>query len=98
MVNVVEGGKTPQLSAAEYEAMGFKLAIFPGTCLKTAAWAMRRAMRELRATGTSVGLADTMFTFDERQALTGLPEILALESHYLRPLEETQDGLLSQGR
>jgi 2-methylisocitrate lyase-like PEP mutase family enzyme len=88
MVNVVEGGKTPQLSTAEYEAMGYKLVIFPGTCLKTAAWAMRRAMRELYATGTTLGLAETMLTFDERQALTGLPEILALEAHYLRSLED----------
>jgi hypothetical protein len=50
-------------------------------------------MQELLATGTSTGLADTMLTFDERQALTGLPEILAIESHYLRPLDEPQDAL-----
>jgi 2-methylisocitrate lyase-like PEP mutase family enzyme len=30
MANMVEGGKTPLLSAAELEAMGFALVIFPG--------------------------------------------------------------------
>jgi len=29
-------------------------------------------------------LQDRMLTFDERQPLTGLPEILALEERYLR--------------
>ena len=30
MANMVEGGKTPPLSAAELEAIGFALVIFPG--------------------------------------------------------------------
>src|SRR5215831_11420152 len=37
MANMVEGGKTPVLPAAELEAIGFALVIFPGGIVRTLA-------------------------------------------------------------
>ena len=37
MANMVEGGKTPPLSAAELEALGFALVIFPGGIVRALA-------------------------------------------------------------
>ena len=34
MANMVEGGKTPTLPAAELEAIGFALVIFPGAIVR----------------------------------------------------------------
>lgn len=55
LANMVEGGRTPFLSAAELEGMGFKVALFPGTGFLTAAQALRDGYAHLQRAGTSVG-------------------------------------------
>ena len=50
LLNVVWGGKTPDLDLREAEAMGFKLAIVPGLLLKAAIGACDAALAELRDT------------------------------------------------
>lgn len=69
LVNVVEGGRTPQLSAVEHQDMGFAVALYANTALRLAVRAVREGMAELRATGTSAGLATRLLTWDDRQAL-----------------------------
>lgn len=82
LVNMVEGGRTPLLGAAELGAMGFRIVLFANTAMRIGARAVRDAFAELRATGDSRGLQDRMLSWDERQALVGLPEIEALEARY----------------
>jgi len=79
LVNVVEGGKTPQLSAAEYEAMGFKVALFANTALRAAARAVQDAMAVLRREGSTASLADRIVPWAERQRLVDLDGYLALD-------------------
>jgi 2-methylisocitrate lyase-like PEP mutase family enzyme len=50
LLNVVWGGKTPNLDLREAAAMGFKLAIVPGLLLKAAIGACDDALAELKAT------------------------------------------------
>ena len=83
LVNVVEGGETPELALREYEELGFKIAIYPGTCLKIAGYAMGVGMRQFMATGSTVSLHAHMLSFSERQALTDLEDIRELEKVYL---------------
>ena len=77
MANMVEGGKTPMLSAAELEALGFSLVIFPGGIVralaKTAAEYLRLARRPRHA---HEPFRDRMFDFDELNGLIGTPEML----------------------
>jgi 2-methylisocitrate lyase-like PEP mutase family enzyme len=47
LVNLLEGGKTPVLPAAELEALGFKLAAYPLTLLNASVVAMQRALAAL---------------------------------------------------
>ncbi len=82
LVNLVEGGRTPLLGAAELGAMGFRIVLFANTAMRIGARAVRDAFAELRATGDSRGLQDRMLSWDERQALVGLPEVEALEARY----------------
>ena len=41
LANMVEGGRTPFLSARELQDLGYKVALFPGTGFLTAAKALR---------------------------------------------------------
>ena len=84
LVNIVEGGSTPELTLNDYETLGFKIAIYPGTCLKVAGHAMVAAMTEFMTAGTTVGLRNRMLSFDERQSLTDLALVRAREAKYLQ--------------
>ncbi|HEU0235842.1 MAG TPA: oxaloacetate decarboxylase [Candidatus Limnocylindrales bacterium] len=82
VANMVEGGRTPLLSAAELAALGYAVVLFANTALRVAAWAVRDALGELRRTGDARPLMDRMLSWDERQALVGLDEIEALDARY----------------
>jgi 2-methylisocitrate lyase-like PEP mutase family enzyme len=82
LVNIVEGGRTPHLGAAELGVMGYRIVLFANTALRIAARAARDALQVLRATGDSRSLLVSMLTWNERQALVGLPEIERLEERY----------------
>jgi 2-methylisocitrate lyase-like PEP mutase family enzyme len=82
LINMVEGGRTPLLGATELGAMGYRIVLFANTAMRVGALAVRDAFTELRATGDSRGLQDRMLSWDDRQALVGLPEIEALEARY----------------
>lgn len=69
LVNVVEGGRTPQLPADDYESMGFAVALYANTALRLAVLAVREGMDELRRTGTSAGLTNRLLPWEDRQRL-----------------------------
>jgi 2-methylisocitrate lyase-like PEP mutase family enzyme len=50
LLNVVRGGKTPDLDLEEAEAMGYKLAIVPGLLIKNVIGICDRMLAELKAT------------------------------------------------
>jgi 2-methylisocitrate lyase-like PEP mutase family enzyme len=74
VVNVVEGGKTPQLPAEEYEAMGFRVALYANLALRMAGAAVERAFQTLHDQGTSESLVGEMWSWDRRQSTVRLPE------------------------
>jgi methylisocitrate lyase len=79
LANMVEGGKTPLLSAAELEALGYRIVIFANAALRVAAKAVQDAMRVLREQGTTAPLLDQMLAWDERQRLVDLPRYQDLD-------------------
>src|SRR6516165_1879 len=50
LLNVVRGGKTPNLDLREAEAMGYKLAIVPGLLIKSVVGICDKMLSELKAT------------------------------------------------
>jgi 2-methylisocitrate lyase-like PEP mutase family enzyme len=89
MANMVEGGKTPVLSAAELESMGFGLVIFPGGIVRALARMAREYYASLAAGGTSEPFRSRMLDFTGLNELIGTPEMLALGRRYdsrARPL------------
>jgi len=62
VANMTEFGKTPYLSVAEFEAMGYRLVLFPVTALRVAAKAIEQMLHELKTLGTQRGLLGSMQT------------------------------------
>jgi 2-methylisocitrate lyase-like PEP mutase family enzyme len=82
LANMVEGGKTPVQSAAELQARGFRIAIFPGGTARAVAHALQGYYASLQAHGTTAPWRDRMLDFDGLNALIGTPELLAAGRRY----------------
>jgi len=82
LANMVEGGKTPVLSAAELGARGFRIVIFPGGTARAVAYALQRYFGSLRSHGTTAPLRAEMLDFEQLNAALGTPALLALAAQY----------------
>ena len=82
MANMVEGGKTPMMSASELEALGFSLVIFPGGIVRTLAKTAVDYYASLAAHGTTQPFRDRMFDFDTLNVLLGTPEMIEHGKRY----------------
>jgi 2-methylisocitrate lyase-like PEP mutase family enzyme len=82
MANMVEVGKTPPLNAAELEAIGFSLVIFPGAIVRVLARAADEFYATLAAKGTSESFQDRMYDFTAFNDVIGTPEMIALGKQY----------------
>jgi carboxyvinyl-carboxyphosphonate phosphorylmutase len=86
--NMVEGGRTPIMSAKELEEIGYAVATFPLSALYAMAWAVRWVMDELSNSGTTKGCFERMTLFGEFNQLVGLQGIRDVEAYYYRDLLE----------
>lgn len=82
VANMVERGRTPVLSRAELESIGYKLAIFPVTALLAAVQAMANVYGEFKATGSSAATAQPLIDFAELTRLMGFEDVWAFEKRY----------------
>jgi 2-methylisocitrate lyase-like PEP mutase family enzyme len=82
MANMVEGGKTPPLSAAELQAIGFALVIFPGGIVRALGQMATDYYASLAAHGTTEPFRTRMLDFDGLNRLIGTPEMIALGKQY----------------
>ena len=82
VVNVVIGGKTPTLTAAEFAAMGFGLVLYANAALQGALRGMTQALQTLHSVGKLEESSGLVATFAERQALVRKDEFDALERRY----------------
>ena len=89
LVNVVEGGATPQLPLHEYADLGFAVVLYANTAMRLAAEAVRRGAVRLLRDGDSLGLADRILPWDERQRLVRRDEYEALAARLQREPGET---------
>jgi 2-methylisocitrate lyase-like PEP mutase family enzyme len=81
-VNLIEGGRTPLCSLEELAEMGFHSIGFVLSGLYAAARALERTYAEVRARGTTEGLADALMPFEEFNALVGLESRYAEDERY----------------
>jgi 2,3-dimethylmalate lyase len=84
LMNRGGGGKTPALSVAELERMGFQIVIFPGDLQRAAGKAMIEILNILKKTGNTDSAQAMMMSFYERFEILGLSRFRKLESLYSR--------------
>lgn len=82
LANMVEKGRTPLLTAAELQALGYRLVIFPGALTRFFARAGLDFLAKLKNEGSTTSQLDRMLGFDELNALLGLPEIQELDRQF----------------
>ncbi len=82
VANMVEGGTTPILPLEELGEMGFSIVLYANAALRSAQRAVTLAFAELRASGISTNLLDSMATWDERQDAVDKSRYDELEARY----------------
>jgi 2-methylisocitrate lyase-like PEP mutase family enzyme len=82
MANMVEGGKTPALSAAELQELGYSFVIFPGGTVRRVIHALTEYYASLAEHGSNAPMRERMLQFDELQEVVGTAEMLALGQRY----------------
>jgi methylisocitrate lyase len=90
LANMTEFGKTPYLSATEFEALGFDVVIFPMMAFRLMLGAVDHGLAQLAATGTQEGLLDRMKTRAELYDLIDYPSWTELERRYVGLDEDGQ--------
>lgn len=75
LANMVEGGRTPLFPVKDLEAMGYRVAIFPGAASRVIAFAVNALMTHLREHGGTADYMDHMYDFDHLNELLELDAI-----------------------
>ena len=82
LANMVEGGATPVQGAADLEALGYSIVIFPGGIVRALAKTAEDYYQSLHAHGSNRPFADRMHDFDGLNAKIGTDEMLKLGKRY----------------
>ena len=81
LANMVEGGRTPYLTAQELQDLGYRLVVFPVSTLYAAMQSVLDILGELKATGTVDLSSGKMVNFTQFNDLIGLPQERRLEEN-----------------
>ncbi len=82
LANMVEGGRTPVLSQAELEEIGYKIAIFPALGFLAAGAALEAVYAALRRSGSSMGAGVPLYDFQAFSELMGFGAVAEFERRY----------------
>jgi len=82
MANMVEGGKTPSLTARELQELGFALVIFPGGIVRALAKNAADYYASLAQHGSTEAFRSRMHDFESLNAVIGTPDMLARGKRY----------------
>ncbi|MGA8515547.1 MAG: isocitrate lyase/PEP mutase family protein [Burkholderiaceae bacterium] len=82
IANMVEKGRTPVLTRAELESIGYKIAIFPVTALLSAVQAMQNVYTQFKQTGSSAGGTQPLYDFADLTQLMGFEDVWEFDKRY----------------
>lgn len=93
LMNVVPGGKSPELSAEDLYGMGYKVMLHANFLMRAMVGAGQVALESLRRTGTMAESDRPFLSWTDRQSLVGLPMFDSLEDEFRarwsqRPLQD----------
>lgn len=79
--NMIEGGRTPLLTAEQLDRLGFKIVVFPLSGLFAATRAQANCLKYLRENGTTDGF-DGLLSFGEFEPIVEVDRYRELESRF----------------
>jgi 2-methylisocitrate lyase-like PEP mutase family enzyme len=85
VANMVEGGRTPLVPAADLDAMGFKMVIYANLVLRSSVKAIQASLGYLQAAGDTRGILDQLITMEERGRVTRKDVLDELERRFTDP-------------
>ena len=80
--NMIEGGKTPLLSSAELQELGYKMVVYPLSALFAATRAVEETYRALFEDKSTASRAGSMVSFHEFEEIIDVPGWRELEGRY----------------
>ena len=86
LANMTEFGRTPFFSASEFEAMGYRMVIWPASSLRVANKAQEKLYAALRRDGGTQNMLDQMQTRAELYAAIGYHDYEALDSSIVQTI------------
>ena len=86
LANMTEFGKTPFITAQQFEALGFKMVIWPVSALRVAAKAHEELYAAIRETGWTKPMVDRMQTRAKLYATIGLHDYEALDASIVQTI------------
>jgi 2-methylisocitrate lyase-like PEP mutase family enzyme len=98
VMNVVQGGKTPELSATELDMIGYKIVLHANLLMRAMVSAGSSALQMLKRTGGDAAEFDLPFlSWAERQELVRLPDFDAIEDELAARWAEASDPQRASG-
>ncbi len=82
LVNVVEGGSTPVLPAADYQSIGYNIAIYPGAGFLAVGAALKSVYTQIKETGSSIGAEAPLADFMEFSRSMGFEDVWEFEKEW----------------
>ncbi len=82
IANMIEGGRTPELTSKDIENLGFDIVFWPCTALYTITKAFGEVMGTLRREGTTLSCDSKMLHFSEFNSFIGLDKYNELDKKY----------------
>jgi len=82
LINIVVGGKTPELPNEKLKELGFAGVLYANTALQAAVHGMQRALSHLKANGRMGDGSDMLVSFKERQRLVDIQSFQDMERRY----------------
>jgi methylisocitrate lyase len=89
MANMTEFGKTPFITASEFQAMGYRMVIWPVSSLRVANKAQQNLFAALKRDGGTHKMIDQMQTRAELYATIGLHDYEALDASIVQTIIPT---------
>ena len=82
LANMIEGGRTPNLTTKDLENLGYDIVFWPCTLTYTVAKAVYDMLRTLRDEGTTQSARDKMMSFSQFNGFIGLDKYNELDKKY----------------
>lgn len=82
LANMVEGGRTPNLTSTDLENLGYSVVFWPCSLVYTVTRALGEVLRTLRDEGTTQNYHDRMLSFSQFNSFIGLESYNELDKKY----------------